>query len=111
MQSVVWHVLFMLLLLPTILFGQSVSAQKVSYTIGVGITGNVTKFLQQWRPLLVDYLTSKVGSKYNPSISFDVVPVDYDEQSSTSNLIPKGILDFVCKSPFIWLSVLCDECM
>jgi hypothetical protein len=75
---------------------ESVSKTK-QYTIGVGITGDAATFLRQWKPLLVDYLTSEVGSLYDPPIEFKVTPVDYDINTSTSILIPGGFLDFVCK--------------
>ena len=68
------------------------------YTIGVGITGDVGTFLNEWRPLLVNYLTAKVASQYNPPLKFNIIPVDYSVNSSTSVLIPNGELDFVCKS-------------
>ena len=77
------------------------------YTIGVGITGDAVTFLRQWKPLLVDYLTSEVGSLYNPPIEFKVTPVDYDINSSTSILIPNGVLDFVCKYFFLQME-MCD---
>ena len=77
-------------------FTDSVSSVK-QYTIGVGITGDANTFLQQWKPLLVDYLTSQVGSLYDPPIEFKIIPVDYDMNTSTSILIPENALDFVCK--------------
>ncbi len=75
-------------------FADSSSKQ---YTIGVGITGDANTFLQQWKPLLVDYLTSQVGSLSDPPIEFKITPVDYDINTSTSVLIPDNDLDFVCK--------------
>jgi hypothetical protein len=77
-------------------FADSVSDTNL-YTIGVGITGDTNAFLRQWKPLLVNYLTSQVGSLYNPPIEFEIIPVDYDINTSTSILIPDGALDFVCK--------------
>ncbi len=47
-----------------------VSGQKTEYTIGAGITVDVSTFLDQSKPLLVDYLTAEVGPMYNPSKSF-----------------------------------------
>lgn len=90
---------FTLIFTTSFVFGNAASSASAgkTYTIGVGITGDVASFLAQWKPLLVDYLTSKVGSQYDPPISFEVIPVDYDLDSSTSVLIPKGVLDFVCE--------------
>ncbi len=88
-------------------FTDSVSNNTKQYTIGVGITGDATAFLRQWKPLLVDYLTSEVGSLYDPRIEFKVTPVDYDIKTSTSALIPAGVLDFVCKFTLIY--DLCDR--
>jgi hypothetical protein len=98
------------MLLGAVLCDKPASAKQI-YTIGGwNQRGNSEKFLQEWTPLLADYLTSVVGLLYDPPISFQLVPIDWDENKTAEILIPEGKLDFICKlsehSSFITFGIM-----
>ena len=74
------------------------SDYKSHYTIGGWIPGTNSSFLNMWEPILAEYLTETIGSEFSPSITFEVIPVDYDVDSSSPALARAGRFDFLCKS-------------
>jgi hypothetical protein len=74
------------------------SSSKQTYTIGGwNQRGDSEKFLREWTPLLSDYLSAAVGSLYNPPISFQLIPIDWDENETAEVLISQDKLDFICE--------------
>jgi hypothetical protein len=70
---------------------------KRVYTIGGwNQRGTAERFLQEWTPILVNYLSSTVGPLYDPPISFRLIPIDWEDKYTAEVLIPQGNLDFVC---------------
>ena len=54
--------------------------------------------MREWKPLLADYLTSSVGPLYDPPISFRLVPMEWDANSTAESYTAQGLLDFACMS-------------
>lgn len=95
------RLLTLLLFLTSACVGKLTTPKQV-YTIGGwNQRGTAEKFLREWSPFFVAYLTSKVGPLYDPPISFDLIPIDWEENTAAEELIPKGALDFICKFSFI----------
>ena len=67
------------------------------FTIGGWMAADESTFLQLWRPIFEQYLTTAVGTLYDPPVSFSLVPADFKEQQSFLKMIAEGLLDFVCK--------------
>lgn len=79
-------------------------ADKLEYIVGGSSADNSDSFLRKWRPILENYLTDSVGSRYEPKIRFKLVLVDYDPNKRAQELAQNGTMDFVCKraaQPFI----------
>ena len=68
-----------------------------TYTIGGWIPGPESDFLSKWEPILGKYLSSTVGVLYDPPIKFELIPADYQVESSFDALIEAGAIDFACK--------------
>lgn len=89
---------YTLLLMTLALVSSKPTTPKRIYTIGGwNQRGTAEKFLRDWSPFFVDYLTSTVVPLYDPPISFQLIPIDWEENSAAEVLIPKGDLDFICK--------------
>ncbi len=74
-----------------------VSVDCTDYTIGGWMVGDESTFLKTWKPIFEQYLTTFVGTMYEPPVTFSLVAADFQEQQSFSNMISDGLLDFVCK--------------
>jgi hypothetical protein len=73
------------------------TSPKQVYTIGGwNERGGSGKFMREWKPLLADYLTATVGPQYDPPISFQLIPIDYTNNTTAEKLIEEGRLDFIC---------------
>jgi hypothetical protein len=73
--------------------------ERQTYTIGGWIPGPESDFLSKWEPILGKYLSSTVGALYDPPIKFELIPADYQVESSFDALIEAGAIDFACKRP------------
>ena len=73
------------------------SGECTVYTIGGWLAGDEANFLQSWKPIFEQYLTSVVGAMYEPPVSFTLVAADFQEQKSFARMIADNQLDIVCK--------------
>ena len=51
---------------------------------------------KMWEPILAEYLTETIGSEFSPSITFEVIPVNYNVDSSSPALARAGRFYFLC---------------
>mmetsp|Transcript_61025 Transcript_61025/g.163891 ORF Transcript_61025/g.163891 Transcript_61025/m.163891 type:complete len:90 (+) Transcript_61025:71-340(+) len=72
-------------------------AQKTNYSIGAWIPGTTENMLSTLRPLFEDFLNEKVGNMQSPPVRFNLVPVDFTEETSSYAMIGAGKLDFLCE--------------
>ena len=57
------------------------------------MAGDESIFLQTWKPIFEQYLTTAV----EPNATFNLVAADFQEQKSFERMISDGQLDFICK--------------
>ena len=61
------------------------------------MAGDEPSFLKTWKPIFEQYLTTAVGSLYEPPVTFSLVAADFKEEQSFARMITDGLLDFICK--------------
>ena len=77
----------------------ALSSPKTQYSIGVFSSGTPQSVVARFAPVFETYLTEQIGALYDPPILFSVLPVDFDENTSSARLIDAGLIDFLCKIP------------
>ncbi len=70
---------------------------KSEYVIGGWYAGDWKILYTKWKPIFETYLTETVGRLYDPSISFKLVAVDQNEETSTETMVKAGKIDFLCE--------------
>jgi hypothetical protein len=82
-------------------FARPANSQSSNLTQQVLIGGrspdSPNLFLEKWAPLFEGYLTSSVGSQFQPPIVFKLVPVGYTPSTEAADMLKDGKLDFICK--------------
>ena len=108
MKSIVIHIylitslLIALAISPILASNQTLLVPtKQNYNIGGFSAGTPETLIQKFGPLFETYLSQQVGALYDPPISFSLIPVDFDANSTSQHFLNAGLLDFVCKCYFV----------
>ena len=72
-------------------------AMKTEYVIGGWYAGDWRTLHAQWKPIFETHLTETVGRRYDPPISFRLVAVDQNNETSVQNMIKAEKIDFLCE--------------
>jgi hypothetical protein len=73
------------------------SSKAQRFFIGGFAATSQQSFLQNWGPVLEEYLNEVVGPQFNPEINFTLIPVDFEPTVTSQDLISSGKkLDFIC---------------
>jgi hypothetical protein len=79
------------------IMADSAMSMKTEYVIGGWGPDEWAVLHKKWQPIFETYLTETVGHHYDPPISFRLVAVDRNEETSTQEMIKAGQIDFLCE--------------